>query len=173
MIFDILLHIAELVPATWLQMCIACPEIGRHSLFPGVQNKMKEMFIRKIKEKFNTFDIILFRLPNGWLHSINGQSAYIEQYADGITHVWYYHDKVHRLDDKPAFINSNGTQIWYHHGQKHRDNDEPAHIDLNGTRVWYYHDQKHRDNDKPAFMGSDGTCQYWKNNVQYTHATWK
>ncbi len=53
--------------------------------------------------------------------------------------------------------------MWYQHGKLHRDNDLPAVIYTNGTQMWYQHGKLHRDNDLPAVIYSDGAVEYWIN----------
>ena len=58
-------------------------------------------------------------------------------------------DKIHRCDDKPAIIKSDGTQMWWQNNKIHRDNDEPAIIKASGAKEWWLNGKLHRDN-KPA-----------------------
>lgn len=57
-----------------------------------------------------------------------------EEYTDG-TKVWgisyhdtngVYHQSIHRGNDLPAVIHSNGTKVWYKHRKLHRDGGMPA-----------------------------------------------
>lgn len=68
---------------------------------------------------------------------------------------------LHRDNDEPAEIYSNGDVKYYIHGDLHRDNDQPAIIFTNGTKFWAQHGDCHRDNFKPAAVFADGREQYW------------
>ena len=60
------------------------------------------------------------------------------------TQQWYDEEgKLHRDDDLPASITSDGTMYWYNHGNLHRDNDRPAIIHPNGDMCWYNHGKRH------------------------------
>lgn len=79
--------------------------------------------------------------------------------------------QIHRENDLPAVINTNGDQMWYVNGKKHRLHDRPA-IILEGqsgfgrykknTRKWYINDLCHRDDDLPAIIWGDGTQEWYK-----------
>jgi hypothetical protein len=71
-----------------------------------------------------------------------------------------HNNQLHRDNDEPAIIYSDGTKYWYKDGKRHRDNDEPAYIGSDGTKCWYKDGKCHRDNDEPAITYSDGT-KYW------------
>ena len=73
---------------------------------------------------------------------------------------WKIFNIIHRENDQPAIIFTDGTKMWYRNGKKHRDNDQPAVIELDGTKKWYNNGKKHRDNDQPAVIYSSGS-QYW------------
>jgi hypothetical protein len=45
---------------------------------------------------------------------------------------WYKNCHLHRDDDLPAMIYSNGRKEWYKFGKRHRDEDEPAIIFCDG-----------------------------------------
>jgi len=53
-------------------------------------------------------------------------------------------DQLHRDNDLPAIINSDGTEKWYQNDQLHRDNDSPAIIYGSGSQSWYQNDKLHR-----------------------------
>ncbi len=50
--------------------------------------------------------------------------------------------EIHRDNDLPAVILSNGTQKWFQNGKVHRDNDLPAIIWSDGTQEWYQNGKK-------------------------------
>ena len=63
-------------------------------------------------------------------------------------------ENLHRENDLPAAIYSNGTRAWYKNGKVHRDNDLPAIIRPNGDQEWHREGEYHRDNDLPAIIYS-------------------
>jgi hypothetical protein len=53
------------------------------------------------------------------------------------TERWHNKDgALHREDDKPAVIYTDGTQYWYKNGHPHRENG-PAIMCANGDQYWY------------------------------------
>lgn len=66
---------------------------------------------------------------------------------------FYHYDaemKLHRDNDLPAIIYSNGVCEWYFHGVRHRVGN-PARSSPNGTEEWYFHGVLHRE-DGPAIV---------------------
>jgi hypothetical protein len=52
---------------------------------------------------------------------------------------------IHRENDKPAFINKDGSKFWLFNGLLHRDNDKPAIEWFNGSKEWFVHgESRHR-----------------------------
>ena len=78
---------------------------------------------------------------------------------------WFENDELHRDNDLPAVIWSDGSKMWYKRGKPHRDNDLPAVHLKNDFKAWYKNGQKHRDGDLPAEILPDGT-KYWYKNDQ-------
>ena len=97
---------------------------------------------------------------NGKLHRDNDQPAIIR--SDG-SKEWYQNGKLHRDNDQPAIICSNGNQTWYQNGKLHRDNDQPAIIYPNGKKEWYQNGKLHRDNDQPASITPSGNMKWAQN----------
>ena len=67
----------------------------------------------------------------------------------------YKNGQLHRDNDLPAVIRSDGTQYWYKNGRLHRDCDLPASIYSDGTHEtqrWYNNGKCHRDGDLPAII---------------------
>ena len=62
---------------------------------------------------------------------------------------WSQNGVLHRDDDEPSVIQTDGTRYWYKHGVLHRDGDQPAVIKPNGHVIYYQHGVVHRDNDLP------------------------
>jgi hypothetical protein len=75
---------------------------------------------------------------------------------------WEKNGVIHRNEDKPAFINGNGTLAWYKNGEQHRLRG-PAVIGANGTLYWYKNGKLHRDSGLPAYIGANGKLQWRKN----------
>ena len=65
----------------------------------------------------------------------------------------YYRGVLHRDDDKPAVIWSNGTRMWYQCGKLHRNGYKPAIIFSDGTKIWYRYGKLNRNGYKPVIMG--------------------
>lgn len=102
---------------------------------------------------------------------------------------WWYENKRHRNNNKPAIINKNMRELeWWVHGKRHHDDDKPAvtrrdrvewwqnglrHragskpavISASGARDWWVVGLRHRDNNKPAMIEADGTLQWWTQGI--------
>jgi hypothetical protein len=101
-----------------------------------------------------------WRNKAGQLHRDNDKPACV--YTNG-HQFWYQNDKLHRDNDLPAVVCADGTQYWYQHGLRHRDNDKPAAVYADGNQYWYQHGNVHRDNDLPACVYTNGH-QFWYQN---------
>jgi hypothetical protein len=65
-------------------------------------------------------------------------------------------------------IDEEGTERWFNKDhQLHRDNDLPAVIKSNGSKFWYKDGKLHRDNDLPAATYSDGRKEWFNNGVKF------
>jgi len=85
---------------------------------------------------------------------------------------WYVRGRLHRNDDLPAVIRSDGKQSWYRHGQRHRDNGLPAVINLvHGVQKWYVAGNLHRDEDLPAVM-RPRVLRWFKHGNPYREGGW-
>lgn len=56
-----------------------------------------------------------------------------------------------------------GTIRWYKNGLLHRDNDLPAVIWSDGTQEWFIHGKRHRDNNLPALVKNENHMEWWLN----------
>jgi hypothetical protein len=65
----------------------------------------------------------------GEVKTVNGNIYYFEN------------NKLHRENDLPAIIHSNGTKEWYVNGERHRNNNLPAIESFDGEKQWYVHDK--------------------------------
>ena len=74
---------------------------------------------------------------------------------------WYFDDKLHRDNDKPAYMKYDKfTSIpidhkYFQYGNLHRDNDKPAVLeyDYKGDTKhakYFVYNHQHRDNNKPS-----------------------
>ena len=63
-------------------------------------------------------------------------------------------------------VDLQATKKWYKNGELHRDNDKPAIIWSNGQKEWYKNGKRHRDGDKPAVINPDDNIEiYYSNNI--------
>lgn len=114
-----------------------------------------------------------------YLHSFDDEPCKVEQINDVIlAQYWYYMGKLHRENDKPAFMifshkSKKTTYKWYKHGSLHRDDDKPATIydgvyDSNNQLIEYdrleysKNGKTHRENG-PAIIDYDGSEQWYLN----------
>jgi hypothetical protein len=85
--------------------------------------------------------------------------------------LWYNKNgELHRDNDLPAIIYTNGSKGWYKNGNLHREDDLPAMIG-NGEEYWFKEGRLHRDNDLPALTRPNGTQLYFKYGVRYIPVT--
>lgn len=86
----------------------------------------------------------------------NGDEAWVNE--EGV---------LHRDDDLPAVIWTNGDQFWYQNGELHRKDitgeDLPAYIGVNGDQEWYQNGDLHRENDQPALIWANGDHEWYQN----------
>lgn len=72
---------------------------------------------------------------------------------------------LHSFNDEPAVVRYEsekvkGIKIWYNHGKIHRGNDKPAVIHSDGTKEWYIDGKCNRLGNKPALITSSGRTIY-------------
>jgi hypothetical protein len=116
-------------------------------------------FLNDLKTYF-AFTIHCYKIVSDeiitWFQQHNIPLQLFKEYKineDRSQQIWYLNGKIHRDDDLPAVINSNGTQIWYQHGKTHRDGDQPAINQNNGTQHWLLHDNYYtRPNNLPSIL---------------------
>jgi len=98
---------------------------------------------------------------NGKLHRENDEPAIVM--SDGSVE-FRICDERHREGDKPARISAKGSEYYYKNGALHRDDDKPAVILRNNGKIrvckWFKNGFIHRDGDKPAMITSTG-IQRW------------
>lgn len=63
---------------------------------------------------------------------------------------------------EPSIVKPNGDQWWYLNGKLHRDNDKPAYICVDGRKAWFQDGMLHRENG-PAEISPRGRLAYYKN----------
>lgn len=106
-------------------------------------------------------------MVNGLLHSLNDIP-----FRELVSESWYRHGKLHRDNDLPAMIFTDGSCEWYKDDKLHRDNDMPALIYSTGTNEWYRDGKLHRDNDLPAsIIHANGYKAYYHDGKRYKHNT--
>lgn len=99
---------------------------------------------------------------NEYLHRDDDMPAVINSNGRGVA--WYKYGKKHRLN-APAFVDDNGRGVaWFEYGKLHRI-DGPALIDENGDEFWYQYDKAHRL-DGPAIIRKNGE-EIWFVNGKY------
>lgn len=59
---------------------------------------------------------------------------------------WFLGTDVHRDDDLPAVVRTDGKKIWCRNNEIHRDGDKPAITYPSGAQFWYKHGKLHRPN---------------------------
>ena len=74
--------------------------------------------------------------------------------------ITYINYNQHFIKDKDK------TLRWYQNDELHRDNDLPAMIQSDGTQCWYQNDQLHRDNFLSAIISDDGKMKWYKNGIR-------
>ena len=102
-----------------------------------------------------------------WFKLKNIKLKLLETYENKYgTQYWFQNGEIHRDNDLPAAIYSNGHQYWYQNGLKHRDNDLPAIITVNGDQFCYQNGLLHRDNNLPAVIFANGDQFLYKNGIK-------
>ena len=106
---------------------------------------MKELI--EVDSKFIYTTVCLHYQPHGYIIiKCNGEDI----------QTWYREGRLHRNEDLPARIWSDGQQEWFKRGKQHRDGDLPAFISSSGfVKKWYIRGQLHRDGDLPAIIRDD------------------
>ena len=67
------------------------------------------------------------------------------------------------MKEDPTHIDKYGNKFWYNSkNQLHRDNDLPAIIASDGSQSWFQNGEEHRKRDKPAYINSDMYKAYYK-----------
>src|SRR5436853_3626103 len=115
LLLDVKINIAKLYDETWIKLVL-------------YDNEFKEF-------AYSTLGVAIYK--QSIMMNIEPQ---IDQYG---TKRWYYHSQLHRDNDLPAIVWTNGDQSWWVRGQRHRDNDLPAVVMTNGDQSWWSHGQRH------------------------------
>ena len=71
-------------------------------------------------------------------------------YYNNVLHnIKYYQEinitRLHRENNKPAYIDDFGNKSWYTNGIIHRECDGPACTNVDGSKEWYKNGQRHRE----------------------------
>ena len=83
------------------------------------------------------------------------------------TKVWFKNGFVHRGNDLPAVLFTDGGMRWCRQGKIHRGGDKPASI-MNGSKEWFLNGVNYRKGDKPSYEGNDGS-KIWTNSKGRKH----
>jgi len=116
---------------------------------------------RFLKERFTRRTLgqpVKYVLPDGQLHRENDLPAVI--WSNGLQ-FWYYNDLLHRENDQPAIMHHDGSQSWYYNDKLHRENDQPAVVYSTGSKEWWYGGKRHRENNRPAVIRYNGEEHWW------------
>lgn len=74
---------------------------------------------------------------------------------------WDLNGKLHRENDLPTLIFTDGDLEWWTYNKHHCDSDRPAVDCARGNLGWYNHGKRHRDGGQPAVVCADGTQEWW------------
>ena len=107
LIFDIKCHIAKFDQESWYVLYLYDADFRKYAVTEQGIKLFKELFTKCI---------------------INEELKRTEYRLLG---------KLHRDNDKPAVICTDGSQFWYQNGNLYRDNDLPTIIYADGKQVWY------------------------------------
>ncbi len=97
----------------------------------------------------------------GKMHRDNDQPAHVE--SNGYSE-WWFEGKPRRPSGGPNIVDYDGSQQWTDDSmQKHREGDLPAYIKASGMQAWFLNGQSHRDDNKPAMIDKEGRpIRYFK-----------
>lgn len=118
--------------------------------------------------------IVAFQNPHDVLNRIVMDSPVVveatkvskRKFAVGTKKYWVdKHDRLHRKNGKPAFVDSDGIALWAIHGWAHREDGPAIEASLMG-KVWYKHGLLHRV-DGPALILND--TKHWYVNGLFMH----
>ena len=91
--------------------------------------------------------------------------SHTKKHKDGSLE-WRKNHKLHRDDDKPAYISANGMLAWHKNGVYHRDGDKPARIYANGGLKWLKNGVYHRG-DMPVLIRADASLEWYKSGLPH------
>ncbi len=89
---------------------------------------------------------------------------------------YYVNGKLHRENDEPAMIMSDGSIEYRICGERHREGDKPARITAKGSELYAIKGALHRDFDKPAIIRKRPNptgekviwkCEWYQNGFQH------
>lgn len=88
------------------------------------------------------------------------------RYESNGTVEYYKDDKLHRDNDLPAVIDSDGYKIWFNNGIRHRLN-APAVEGPEGDKAYYVNGKLHNENG-PALINKFGKEEWHIEGIKYT-----
>ena len=103
---DLVFLIAEQSPAAWRALAAAIPVVGRETLRPRVQSRLKDRWSRVRTCEEGSLIKFEWILPSGAIHGPGDEPAVV--LVDG-RKWWYKNDKKHRDGDKPAVVFPGGS----------------------------------------------------------------
>lgn len=148
---DIKLEIASKGPEIWYVMYRCDPEFCIFARSIHGISKYAELFTEV--ESVPSLNVTIYRLF-GNINRACGLPAVV--YGGQREVSWYP-----TLLEGPYEVDPDlkGVSAWYHDGKLHRDNDLPAVVSTNGMKEWYQHGKVHRHRG-PAVLFPDGSGQW-------------
>ena len=134
------------------------------ALYKASKNVIQEMI--KHTNLTIKFTLVLFKKEIKWFESKNIKVKLLEEYEKDSygNEYWYRNGELHRENDLPAAILSDGTQYWCKNGDFHRENDLPAIIGSNGCKKWYKNGKEYRLQQRYNDLPGVNRHQEWSQN---------
>jgi len=106
---------------------------------------MKVDYTKKLINKLKSRKISLTKREDNSKEHFKNKSKSKSEYGEWRNET----GELHRENDLPAIIRSDGTKQWWINGKLHRENDKPAIIRSNGIMEWWFNGRPFRQNKKP------------------------
>jgi hypothetical protein len=124
----------------------------------------KEIICGIEHKKITTTENYIIYLLNKKIHREDNKPAFIGSKLGFYFLCWFKNGELHGEDDNFSVQRVNGLKYfycWFKNGKRHRDGDKPAEIS-NFQEIWYKNNKIHRGNGKPALISKIN-----KNNFSY------
>jgi hypothetical protein len=144
---EIVLIIAQSSSNVWYTLVQVDPRLSVYGI--NMRNQLQDKFMVTV----HTPTCTMYVLPNGTLHRNGGLPAIVAQKND------VPFDLCCNLT-----ISGAGVDKWYQYGKLHRDNDKPAIMYSNGSCEWWVNGKRHRFS-KPMIKTKEHYA-YWVNGVK-------